>query len=209
MTETSNQKKIALIQVWLGPIPEYFKFHFETIKNLDYIDFLFFTDQEIEQESDNFKKIKLSVDDLQNLINSKLNLNLKFDDQYLYKVNDLKASYFFLFEDYTKEYSHVGFYDIDTLFGNIYKFIEPFLDEFDVISHGGSHLFRRTAGPLSIFKNKPDLIKAFDCDLFYDCLNQKGVCAFEEDTFYENVLKNNFRCKIIENFCRFVEMVFL
>jgi hypothetical protein len=65
MTDISNQKKIALIQVWLGPIPEYFKYHFETIKNLDYIDFLFFTDQEIEQKSDNFKKIKLSVKDLE------------------------------------------------------------------------------------------------------------------------------------------------
>ena len=205
MTDIRNQKKIALIQVWLGPIPEYFKYHFETIKNLDYIDFLFFTDQEIEQKSDNFKKIKLSVEDLQNLISDKLNLNLKFDDQYLYKVNDLKASYFFLFEDYIKEYSHVGFYDIDTLFGDIYKFIEPFLDEFDVISHGSTHIFKRTSGPFSIFKNKPDLIRAFDCELFYDCLSQKEVCAFEEDTFYENVLKNNFKCKIIENVCNFIE----
>lgn len=205
MTETSSLKKIALIQVWLGPIPKYFKYHFETIKNLDYIDFFFFTDQEVEEESDNFKKIKLSKEDLQNLISSKLNLNLNLNDLYLYKVNDLKASYFFLFQDYIKEYSHVGFYDIDTLFGDIYKFIEPFLDEFDVISHGGSRIFRRTAGPLSIFKNRPDLIKAFDCDLFYDCLNRKEVCAFEEDIFYENVLKNNFKCKIIENVCSFVE----
>jgi hypothetical protein len=48
-------KKIVLIQVWLGPLPEYFQYHFKTIKDLNYIDFLFFTDQKVDFKSDNFK----------------------------------------------------------------------------------------------------------------------------------------------------------
>jgi hypothetical protein len=37
-------KKIALIEVWLGKIPDYFRYHVETLRTLKCVDFYFFTD---------------------------------------------------------------------------------------------------------------------------------------------------------------------
>ena len=38
------EKQIALIEVWLGKLPDYFKYHVETIGSVSCVDFYFFTD---------------------------------------------------------------------------------------------------------------------------------------------------------------------
>lgn len=116
--------RIILIQPWFGKIPDYFWFHYETTKNLD-IDFLFVTDQEINLESQNYKVIKTTKE----FIEKKLSLifNDNFEIKNNKKVSDLKSSVGYLFEKEIIEYDYFGFYDIDTLFGNIPKIYKSIL----------------------------------------------------------------------------------
>jgi hypothetical protein len=58
---------IILIQLWIGKIPDYFWYHYETTKNLN-IDFLFVTDQDIDLNSKNYKVIKVGIETLKKLI---------------------------------------------------------------------------------------------------------------------------------------------
>ena len=51
-----NNKKVGLVKVWLGKIPDYFQFHIETIGSITAVDFHFFTD---DKEYD-FSKISHS-----------------------------------------------------------------------------------------------------------------------------------------------------
>ena len=56
--------KVALIQLWFGPLPEYFNYHLETTKNIDLIDFYFFTDQDLDIKQDNFFYHKILVSNI-------------------------------------------------------------------------------------------------------------------------------------------------
>ena len=46
-----EKNNILLIQVWLGKIPDYFWFHYETTKDIIGFDFILFTDQDIKLDS--------------------------------------------------------------------------------------------------------------------------------------------------------------
>jgi hypothetical protein len=197
------EDKIALIQVWLGPIPEYFKYHFETIKNLDYIDFLFFTDQEVEEESDSFKKIYIDKDKIEQLIKTKTGQSVSILNNK--KVCDLKASFGHLFEDYLSNYSNYGVYDIDTLFGDVDKFVSEHLFNYDFISFGSENIFNRLSGPFLIFKNTEKVKKSYLCDYFFEMMKNPEVTCFEENYFFENIVKQNFSYKILKNVCNFIE----
>jgi len=196
-------KKIVLIQVWLGPLPEYFQYHFKTIKDLNYIDFLFFTDQKVDFKSDNFKVHHIDKSKLENLIYQKTNHKIQLSNK-LYKICDLKASYGDLFEEKILDYDYFGFYDIDTLFGDIEKFLNPYIDDYDIISFGSEKTHNRISGPLCILKNKPNLKRLYRCDFFYEMMNKDETIFFEETYFYENIIKPNYSHKILDNVCNFV-----
>lgn len=196
--------KIGLIQVWLGPIPEYFQYHFESIKNLKNIDFIFFTDQNINVQSPNLKVKYINKDLLESLFHEKTNVKLNLGDKN-YKVCDLKASYGHLFEEYLSNYNFFGFYDIDTILGDINKFINPYLSEFDIISFGGEKYHDRISGPFTILKNTEELKRAYYSDEFFDMLKNTEVVCYEEQYFFTHIIKNNFKYKILTDVCGFVE----
>lgn len=196
-------KKIVLIQVWLGPLPGYFQYHFKTIKDLNYIDFLFFTDQKVDFKSDNFKVHHIDKSKLENLIYQKTNHKIQLSNKF-YKICDLKASYGDLFEEKILDYDYFGFYDIDTLFGDIQKFLNPYIDDYDIISFGSEKTHNRISGPLCILKNKPNLKRLYQCDFFYEMMNKDETIFFEETYFYENIIKPNHSHKILDNVCNFV-----
>ena len=195
--------KLAMIQVWIGPIPEYFKYHFETIKNLDYIDFLFFTDQEIEEKSDNFKKIYIDKDKIEQLIEVKTGQSVPILNNK--KVCDLKATFGHLFEDYLWDYSHYGVYDIDTLFGDVNKFISKDLFNYDFVSFGTKSYVNRLSGPFIIFKNSEKVKKSYLCDYFFEMMKVPEVTCFEENYFFEKIVKSNFSYQILYDVCNFIE----
>lgn len=92
---------IILIQLWIGKIPDYFWYHYETTKNLN-IDFLFVTDQDIDLNSKNYKVIKVGIESLEKLIKSKIGIDYKINN--LRNVCILKSSLGDLFSEHLRGY---------------------------------------------------------------------------------------------------------
>ena len=111
--------KIALIQVWLGPLPDYFEYHLKTCKYQSNIDFLIFTDHEIKLKlPSNVKTFSITKSEIEDKISKLVGSSIVLANNR--KANELKASYGDLFKEYLTEYDYIGFYDIDTLLGDLY-----------------------------------------------------------------------------------------
>ena len=67
-----EKNNILLIQLWLGKIPDYFWYHYETTKNLIGFNFILFTDQEIELDSKNYTVINTTKEDIELKLSGKL-----------------------------------------------------------------------------------------------------------------------------------------
>ena len=126
-------KNTILIQIWFGPIPDYFWYHYETTKNLMGFDFLFITDQlDFKLDSKNYRVMYLDKFSLENLLYVKTKHRIEIPNNK--KICDLKASLGDLFYNDIKDYQYFGFYDIDTLFGDINKINEYQLTNLKLMS---------------------------------------------------------------------------
>lgn len=170
--------KIILIQVWLGKIPDYFWFHYETTKNLKNIDFLFFTDQDLILNSPNYKVCKTNLNELNRIISDKVGQPIVVKNNK--KVCDLKASYGDIFYDYVKDYDYFGCYDIDTLFGDTNKYLSNLLGSYDIISVGNEIYHNRLSGPFLIMKNTDELRSIYKTREFIESFDNDEVTCYEE-----------------------------
>jgi hypothetical protein len=189
------KNKIVLLQLWLGEIPDYFWFHYETTKNLN-IDFLIFTDSELVIDSPNYKVIPITKDEVERKVSLMLDYEYKFKN--LRKTNDLKSCLGELFEEHLTGYDFFGFYDIDTLFGDFQKLVMPYTEEYDVISFSDSVHHNRISGPFTIIRNTYENARLYrkNIDRFLEMLNLDNVSAFEEHEL-SKILIENLNVKLI------------
>lgn len=191
--------KIVLIQLWLGKIPDYFWFHYETTKNLP-IDFLFISDQDIELDSPNYKNIKVTKEEISSLVLDKTGKDIKINN--FRNVTTLKPLLGDLFEDYVIGYDFFGYYDIDILFGDFDKYINNNLDKYDVISFGNENFHNRTSGPFTIIKNTIENRKLYKKEIeafVYKIKNYQSE-SFDEHEF-NRLLIDNYNVKILYDSC--------
>ena len=190
-------KNTILIQIWFGPIPDYFWYHYETTKNLNGFDFLFITDQlDFNLDSENYRVMYLDKFSLENLLYVKTKHRIKILNNK--KICDLKASLGDLFYDDIKDYEYFGFYDIDTLFGDVNKICEHQSEHYDVITFADTKYHSRIGGPFTIIKNNERLRKLYLNDVFIDCFNNESVTCYEEHDWSDRVIKN-YKLKIIDS----------
>lgn len=192
-----EKKNIILIQLWIGPIPDYFWYHYETTKNMSGIDFLFVTDQtDLVLDAKNYSVIFVTKDTVENLLKVKTGKDIKILQNK--KICDLKASLGDLFKYEINNYKYFGFYDIDTLFGD-FSLLEKHINEnYDVISIANTTFHNRVGGPFTIIKNTEELRKHYIHEDFYCCFENENVTCYEEHDWYER-LKNNYSIKIIDS----------
>lgn len=191
--------KIVLIQLWLGKIPDYFWYHYETTKNLN-LNFLFVTDQEIILNSKNYTVIKKTKTEIEEIFNQKNNTNITIQKNR--NVVILKAALGDMFSEYIEDYDYFGFYDIDTILGDL-KFLS--LEEnskYDVISFGNKNFYERISGVLTIIKNNN-----FNKTLYKQKINSllEKIQNYNIDSFEEHELNQlvneNLKVKIFYNIC--------
>ncbi len=106
--------RVCLVQLWIGAIPEYFKYHYTSLKYQRNIDFYLITDQDIDMELYPFYKVyKTSIEDVYARFKIVYGREILFTSNK--KLLDLKVAYFDLFSDiiYFNQYEYVGFYDMD------------------------------------------------------------------------------------------------
>lgn len=182
------KNKIKLIQLWLGPIPDYFWYHYETTKNIG-IDFLFVTDQvNFEVEAKNYEVIYKSKKDIENLLTFKTGEDIVLVNNK--KTCDVKVSLGDLFDEYLIGYDFFGCYDIDTLFGDITKFLKE-IESSDIITIADREFHNRLAGPFLIFKNTEYFRKLYNNKDFYRVFENNDVVCYEEHDFSDRVIDSH------------------
>ena len=200
--------KIILINLWIGEIPDYFKYHYETAINNKNVDFLLITDQKINLgSSTNYKILNINKDDLKNKISNTLNIDYNFSNNK--NICQLKCALADIFSEEVKNYLYWGMYDIDTLFGDFNKFIIPHIyDDLDIISFGALVHHDRISGPLMIIKNtiKNNTLYKLRIKEFVHKLYNYEVDSFDETEFNSIVNDDNsIKVLILHNVCNFSE----
>lgn len=189
-----EKNKVLLIQVWFGKIPEYFWYHYETTKNLKGFDFLFFTDQDLIVESSNYKVIKTTKKNVENLLSACLNKKIEIKNNK--KACDLKASFGQIFSNFISGYEYYGAYDLDTLFGDVYNYTTEFIGDYDIITVADEVYHNRISGPFVLFKNDEKLKSEYLSEEYVKCFENHDVECFEENFLFQKI-KDKYKIKFI------------
>ena len=186
--------KIILIQLWFGKIPDYFWHHYETTKNLKNVDFLFVTNQNVNLDASNYRVIKTNVDTVVDKVSDLLGTKIQLKSNK--KTCDLKASLGDIFSEHIMDYEYFGCYDIDTLFGDVEKYVNPLIGEYDIISVGHETYHNRLSGPFLIMKNTQELRTFYRTEKFIKCFDSADVECYEENVM-DRLVKDKFTVKLI------------
>lgn len=211
-------KKIVLINLFFGQFPWYFNFFLKSCEANKDINFLIFTDNDVDFIfPPNVKLIKASLDSFNELASERL--GFKINVRRPYKFCDFKPCFGEIFQNYITEYDFWGMCDIDLVFGRIRNFItDDLLNNFDVISvrhdytTGFFLLFKNTKEINSLFKKSKDYKKiltsvnnyCFDeCNYKYSYLEEpKDILNIdcEIESMLEVLVKENEKGNIIVHF---------
>ena len=190
-------KKIRLIIPYFGQLPKFFPYFLLTAKRNQKIDFLIYTDQNINQfeilNAKNIEFVTLSFDDLRKKVQSKFDFEISLKTPY--KLCDYKVAYGFIFEEELKGYDYWGFCDTDVLLGDIYQFLEEHsFFENDYSRYG-------LLGHLQIFKNSQEVNHIFISGQglnyrldFHNIFTSEQNFIFDEADGIQKIFeKNNFK----------------
>jgi hypothetical protein len=192
-------KEIALVEVWIGKIPDYFQYHIETIGSLSCVDFYFFTDDKNYDFSNikhkNFHLNYINETEFLDRFNkvSKVKINKIINPK---KIIDFKLSYLEMFSDYVNSYSYVGLYDIDTMFGDMNQTLLDCINNYDFISVGDEVFHNRLSGPLLIVRNTSEFHNLMKTDRYYETLLMDDIYGYGEQEL-SVIAHNNYRVKIL------------
>lgn len=169
-------KKCCFIIPYFGKLPNYFQLFLNSCMFNPDFNWLLFTDDRTEYDyPENVKKIDVTFSDIKKYVNGKFGEEVALLRPY--KFCDLKPMYGYIFEDYLKGYKSWGHCDLDTIMGNLSKFItDDMIDSYD-------KLF--TLGHMTIYKNTYENNRIFMCkhngrDLYKDILHSENNNWFDE-----------------------------
>lgn len=137
-------KKLCFIIPYFGKFNNYYPLFLKTCEwNKDF-NWLVFTDDKTEYNyPNNVKRIEIQFSECQDLVKSKFNTAVSL--VHPYKLCDLKPMYGYIFEEHIKEYQFWGHCDVDTLMGNLNRWLtDDILEYYD-------KLFQ--LGHMTIYKN--------------------------------------------------------
>jgi GR25 family glycosyltransferase involved in LPS biosynthesis len=167
-------KKLILITVWFGKLPDYLDLFLYSIQNKNY-DILFITDQNINKYPNNFKILNMTFEQFNNHLNYKTGFNVKIKNYS--KLVDVKPLLGLLFYEFISDYIYWGWTDIDMIMGDIDNCI-PKSNNYDVISYG-----KASFGPLTIFKiSITDIYKYLTN--YEEILNDEYICKVDEPWWF-------------------------
>ena len=113
-------KKICIITIYIGKLPDYFNVWLKSCENNKSIDFIIITDQILHDIPDNVKCINMSLEDLESKFQKKFDFKIKLKTPF--KLCDYKPAYGYIFEEELTKYDYWGHCDIDLIFGDLRYF---------------------------------------------------------------------------------------
>lgn len=139
-----NNKNIVLISLYFGKYPNYFNLWLKSASKNPDIDFFLYGDCNIDDFislPENVKCFKISFEDMKKKIQDKFDFRIILDAPY--KLCDYKPTYGYVFQDDIKEYKYWGHFDIDTILGDLNKFL-PDEDYMKIYRFGHLTLYKNT-----------------------------------------------------------------
>ena len=129
-------KTIVVIFPYFGKLPpQYQMWRASALRNPS-VDFMFFTDTDVEPAKNIIVNI-MQFSDFQQLVQKAFDFPIVLDRPY--KLCEYKQAYGYMLQDYMKEYDFWGFGDLDLVYGNLRSFFTE-----EVLSHkfllGWGHL---------------------------------------------------------------------
>lgn len=177
--------KKCLIVCWYGKIPKYYKLWEKSCENNSDYDFLIFTDQILKSSVSNIKIENITLNEIKNKIEEKLNIKANFTKPY--KLCDFRPAYGVIFEEYLKKYSYWGHCDIDMVFGKISKFIpDSIIIKFEKINSNGHFvLYKNTKKINQLFMKKGAVFN------WKEVFSNHENYAFDEYTGINKIVEKN------------------
>jgi len=145
--------KIALITVFFGETPDYFRLYLESLKNNLDIDFYIIGSIKKTKSSKNVHFVNMSFDEFIDKANTTLKLKLSYENPY--KTCDLKPAFGKIFHSITSNYDYWGHTDIDLYFGSLKEMISE-------ISKNNPDIYTpgvRSTGHLQVYKSNNIFLK--------------------------------------------------
>lgn len=176
--------KIIFIIPYYGELPSYFNIWVKSVSYNSNIDFLLITDLlgDIDLPH-NIKIINWTFGELTEFMQKKFDFKICL--QRPYKLCDFRSAYGYIFQDYIKEYDFWGYCDVDTVMGDLEKFLRPLIDYYDVIGKYGH---------MSLFRNEKIINECFmENNVPYsyrEVFSNNENYAFDEGTGVKRIFQN-------------------
>ena len=185
-------KRIAIVICYFGKLPNYFNLWLNSCKYNQTIDFLLFTDDQKEYDyPKNVKVHYVSFNEIKSRIQEKFEFKIKLNDPY--KLCDYRPTYGLIFEKELKEYDFWGHCDLDTIWGDLRKYLnEDILNNYDKIyKYGHFSLYKNCEIINNNFKelldtnNNPKYKKVFQSDKSFFFDETAGIVKVYDDNKYK------------------------
>jgi len=175
--------KVIFVVPYFGSFPPYFSIWLKTVEANPTIDFLLITDYKFNDPlPPNVMALYWSFEELQNFFQSKFEFKICLDKPY--KLCDFRPSFGYIFCDYIKDYDFWGNCDIDCVFGDLRKFLNPLMRMYDVIGKYGH---------LSLYRNRADINRCFEKEgalyPYQEVFSNPENYAFDEVTGIRRIFK--------------------
>ena len=141
-------KRLALISPYFGALPEYFELWCRCAAKNKNIDFLIYTDCDVISSYENIKITKITFEELKRKIQALFDFEIRLSKPY--KFCDYKPATGLIFADDLADYRYWGYIDLDTIPGNLEKFLTN--EDYDKIYR---------LGHLCIYRNTPENNRRF------------------------------------------------
>ena len=181
-------EKIAVLSVYYGTLPAYYRLWLRSCEYNPTIDFYLVTDISVGNLPKNVKIIPLSFQEFHILTEKKLGISVSMDAPY--KICDYRPMFGQIFSDYLEEYDYWANCDMDMIYGDLRAYFNKYkLKEYDRFLHlGHLSLYRNTAECNQFYK-----LPGSKCGSWKEVVSTSKNCLFDEwsgiyGIFHENNL---------------------
>lgn len=174
-------KKCIFIIPYFGVLPNYFKLFLKTCAYNKEFNWIIFTDDNtIYEYPQNVKKINMTFEELKEIINKKFDFEVSLKKPY--KLCDFKPAYGYIFEEYIKGYKFWGHCDVDTIMGDLNKFItNELLSKYDKLFCLGHMILYKN----NYENNRVFMAKIDNRYLYKESFQNENITVFDET--FENI----------------------
>jgi len=202
-----EKNSVAIVIAYFGKFPQYFPLTLESMKRNSNIDWIFFTDQEIDNPSENIFVHNMNFSDFRDFIQKHFEFEIALDAPY--KICDFRPAFGFVFEQYLRKYEFWGHCDLDIILGKIIDVLPAEAWDFDKILLRGSlgfyrnipkvnNLFRLSDGATLNYHEVFSNSKNYLFDEWHGIVQKfiiSGIQYWNDDKVYFDINKNTYRLK--------------